>query len=77
MGSPKRSYAMSFPSICHSFFIHLKGMGITAFYGASMEDEDAVKLLRAAYDMGYRRGRTKSDPKRDPKFGVWKMSCGR
>eukprot|EP00435_Cladocopium_sp_Y103_P028644 s48_g7.t1 len=29
-------------------------MGITAFYGASMEDEDAVKLLKAAYDMGYR-----------------------
>ena len=31
------------------------GMGITAFYGASMEDDDAVKLLKAAYDMGYRR----------------------
>ena len=29
-------------------------MGITAFYGSSMEDEDAVKLLQAAYDMGYR-----------------------
>eukprot|EP00438_Fugacium_kawagutii_P033413 Skav204340 [mRNA] locus=scaffold55:219838:223659:+ [translate_table: standard] len=29
-------------------------MGITAFYGASMEDADAVKLLKAAYDMGYR-----------------------
>ena len=29
-------------------------MGITAFYGASMEDEDAFKLLKEAYDMGYR-----------------------
>jgi len=29
-------------------------MGITAFYGTSMEDEDCVKLLKAAYDMGYR-----------------------
>jgi len=29
-------------------------MGITAFYGASMEDDKAVELLKAAYDMGYR-----------------------
>ncbi len=38
-------------------------MGITAFYGASMEDEDAVKLLQAAYDMGYRcHGINKKEP---------------
>jgi len=29
-------------------------MGITAFYGDSMEDDKAVELLKAAYDMGYR-----------------------
>jgi len=29
-------------------------MGITAFYGASMEDDKAIELLKAAYDMGYR-----------------------
>ena len=52
----------------------VQGMGITAFYGASMEDEDAVKLLKAAYDMGYRRG---SDPiSRNPKSWTWK-TCGR
>ncbi|CAJ1387111.1 unnamed protein product [Effrenium voratum] len=29
-------------------------MGITAYYGASMEDEPAIELLKAVYDMGYR-----------------------
>ena len=36
-------------------------MGITAFYGASMEDEDAFKLLKAAYDMGYRRNEPRKE----------------
>ena len=45
------------------FFDSTSGMGITAFYGASMEDEDAVKLLQAAYDMGYRcHGINKKEP---------------
>mmetsp|Transcript_60960 Transcript_60960/g.137490 ORF Transcript_60960/g.137490 Transcript_60960/m.137490 type:complete len:331 (-) Transcript_60960:78-1070(-) len=29
-------------------------MGITAFYGAAMEDDKAVELLKSVYDMGYR-----------------------
>lgn len=29
-------------------------MGITAFYGAAMEDDQVFELLKAAYDMGYR-----------------------
>lgn len=46
------------------FFDSTSGMGITAFYGSSMEDEDAVKLLQAAYDMGYRyHGITKKQAK--------------
>lgn len=50
-------------------------MGITAFYGAPMEDEDALKLLKGAYDKGYRHFDTAeiyntnvfNDPAKEPR----------
>ena len=50
-------------------------MGITAFYGSSMEDEDAVKLLQAAYDMGYRYHGTKKQAKSQGICGICRFFC--
>jgi len=43
-------------------------MGITAFYGEPMEDDKAVELLKAAYDMGYRHFDTAEVYKTETKF---------
>jgi len=49
-------------------------MGITAFYGQPMEDDKAVELLKAAYDMGYRHFDTAEVYRAEISEGVYKFN---